>query len=316
MSYYREAIRRLEVEREKKRKQAENQLLAAYKKFPQIQEIDAEIKILGLRMSKEALNLSQNLPKLTDDLKKLKEEKHKLIEANNCQKFFRPQYFCGVCKDFGFNKNCRCFKKILINIFYANSNLQHVPKEDSFDNFNFDYYSSQKNNEINMSPRENMELIYKEIQKFVNNFNNPHTNLLFYGRSGLGKSFLCHCIAKEILKKGYSVVYTDVNSFFKKVEQKRFSDEQVDTDIYYWCDLLIMDDLGTEFSTKLTKTELFNIINIRLLKRKSTVISTNLDFDDLQEEYTDRITGRIGGEYKNFKFYGEDIRILKNKGGF
>ena len=163
-----------------------------------------------------------------------------------------------------------------------------------------------------------MEINLSVCKDFVENFESKKENLLFYGNTGLGKTFLCSAIAKEIAHKGHTVMYNTASRLFKALEKERFAKKEDNefnqmsiSDDILGVDLLIIDDLGTEFGTIVTSSELFDIINIRLIEHKPVIISTNLTPDRLQDQYSDRIASRIVGEYKCLKFFGDDIRIIK-----
>jgi DNA replication protein DnaC len=178
-----------------------------------------------------------------------------------------------------------------------------------------------------MSPSENMQMIYKTAVKFVDGFGKDFQNLFLYGAVGLGKTFMCNCIAKDILDKGYTVIYMTAPRMFKVIEDYRFrrSDaedsgemmEMIDTASEV--DLLIIDDLGAEFDTMVTSVALFDIINQRLISKKPTVISTNLDYiKDMNDRYSDRVISRLWGNFRMLKFFGvkddnggDDIRVKK-----
>ena len=205
---------------------------------------------------------------------------------------------------------------------YDGSNMREITKYENFDSFNINFYSENQMAGENMSPRENMQRILAVCLEFTKNFSKKTCNLMFYGPSGLGKTFLCSCIARELLDKGYTVLYATSPQLFKAIEKERFSrtDENEDrrtiNDDIQAVDLLIIDDLGTELNTSFTSSELFDILNTRLIASKPVIISTNLLFEEIQERYSERITSRIMGDYKPLKFYGEDIRIMKSFGGF
>ncbi|MEG0579168.1 MAG: ATP-binding protein, partial [Niameybacter sp.] len=242
-------------------------------------------------------------------------------------------YDCRLCKDTGFisdvsNKDtianeyanhrpCKCFKQSLINLSYDQSNLRSIGVDQNFSNFNFDYYSDQLDKEYNKSPRKNMEMIYQQCIDFVEQFGYRRNNLLFHGPTGLGKTFLCNCIAKELLNQGHSVLYLSAQELFKLFEESRFHREDMEEnaknnlDVLLTVDLLIIDDFGTEATNSFTGPDLFHVINTRALNKTSTIISTNLSLNDWRTLYSDRIISRIFGDYSVFRLFGEDIRLLK-----
>lgn len=294
-----------------------------YQKIPRIQEIDQEISSVGVKIAKAVLKKPDDSEKLAYSLKKilkqLKEEKKELLkQAGLKEDFMDLKYHCEKCKDTGYidTKRCICFQQKLINIIYNQSNLGEIIKAENFQTFNINLYRDQRLENEKISPKENMFDIYGVCKKFIKDFENTFENLLFYGNTGLGKTFLCNCIAKELMDRGKTVLYMTAGQLFKAVEDSHFKrEEQFEytniLDDVLTVDLLIIDDLGTEFSTILSSSELFHIINERLLTKKPVVLSTNLAPSDLINHYSDRIVSRLTGGYKVLKFFGDDIRFKK-----
>ena len=297
-----------------------------YEKLPRVEEIDKRLSAIGLALAQMVLHREDNQDKrklLKMESEELTKEKNGLLhEYGYDDDFFEDIFKCGVCKDTGFadGKQCNCLKQRLIAKYFEMSNLGKVMDYDNFDSFNLSYYSDMTDPDHSISPRANMERAFTVALKFVDNFDTDFENLLLYGATGLGKTFLSNCIARELLEKGRTVLYTSSSQLFRHVEDLRFgrNQEQLNSSAIlntaYEADLLIIDDLGTEFSTTVTTAELFNFINTRLLKKKPTIISTNLSPNDLARMYTDRITSRIYGEYTLLHFFGDDIRVGKKHG--
>ena len=186
----------------------------------------------------------------------------------------------------------------------------------SFDSFSLHWYSDRTDPEEGVFPRENMENIYEACQKYARQFGPESGNLLFFGSTGLGKTFLSAAIAREVSASGFSVVYDTAAHVFQRFEAEKFDrDEDAGHDVrrVLRCDLLILDDLGTEHSTPFVKSVLYQIINTRLLERRATILSTNLPPEDIAERYSSQIASRIEGEYQIFEFFGEDIRQLRRE---
>ena len=211
-------------------------------------------------------------------------------------------------------------KQKLIDISYNKSNLLNLGK-DTFEEFNFSIFSDQPNPEkysVSISPKENIKKIYKISKDFVENFDKDDTqNLLFIGSTGTGKTFLSSCIANEIIKKGYTVLYQTTPILLDSIFEYKYSDDNKNSkELYnsiYNANLLIIDDLGTENSTPAKFAELFAIINERLKNPKTkTVISSNFDLDKLSKFYDSRLISRFIGNYKICKFFGEDLRLKKS----
>lgn len=294
-----------------------------YKLIPKIAEIDNKLLEISVEVSKNILNRNIDRESLLNDLKSksldLQTEKELLLVSHNYPKDYLYTIFkCKLCEDTGYiiNKKCNCLKQRLINKYYNLSNLKNTLEKENFDNFDIRFYSDKIDPVSGISPKENIKAIYQASYKFVTNFGIEFKNLLFYGNAGLGKTFLCNCIAKNILDSGIPVLYVTSGQLFKTIEQERFNRSEMDNpfeqiNMFHTIDLLIIDDLGTEFSTIVTQAELFNIINSRLLNKKPTIISTNLSPKDFENQYSDRMISRFAGNYELMKFIGEDIRSKK-----
>lgn len=301
-----------------------------YSNNPRLQEIDDILSKEAIRVSK-LLIVSKDTSLLTDlnlKIETLKKEKEKILNSIGLTlEDLKPVYECSDCNDTGYITNsfnttmCHCLKQKLFDIEYNKSNIYNLEKQ-NFEHFSFDYYSnevdeSKYNSKI--SPKENIEKIKKLSTSFIENFDNENEkNLLFTGNTGLGKSFLSSCIANEILKKGKTVLYQTAPVMLDTVIDYRFGKNNSSKDIYenlLSVDLLIIDDLGTECMNTMKFSELFNIVNTRLLnannKVTKTIISTNLSLQNLFSTYDERIVSRIVGNYNICYFFGDDIRFIK-----
>ena len=216
---------------------------------------------------------------------------------------------------------CNCLKQKIFNIEYNKSNIGNIEFE-NFSSFSLNYYSDEINVEkygLNISPRENIKTIKKISENFIKNFENPsEKNLLFTGNTGLGKTFLCNCIAYELLKQGKTVLYQTAPVMIDNIINCRFGKSDTNSNIIdniLNVDLLIIDDLGTETLNNMKLTELFTIINSRILNQNNkitkTIISTNLDLKTIFSIYNERIGSRFVGHYNICKFIGDDIRFKK-----
>ena len=307
---------------------AEQRKIDLYNNEPILQKIDDELSKEAIAISKKMLIVKDSslLVDLNKKIDQLKKEKEKILTSlGKDLNYLKPNYECKDCSDTGyFFKDgqtimCHCLKQRLFNLEYNKSNIANLEKE-NFEHFSFDLYSNEINEEkyhSKISPRKNIEFIYKLAHKFIDNFENTEQkNLLFTGNTGLGKSFLSSCIANEILKKGKTVLYQTAPVMLDTVIDYRFG-KNVSKDIYdnlLNVDLLIIDDLGTENINSMKFSELFNIINTRLLnsnKITKTIISTNLSLDNLFKTYDERIVSRLVGNYDICHFFGDDIRFKK-----
>ena len=325
-------LKSLLIEYDKKRMQAEEiadiNKRKLYAEFPRLSEIDKKISFLALSTIKEVTqnNDKKLIAKLNKEIEDLKKEKNSLLrsigkKADNIY----PHYECSKCRDTGYisingkTQMCNCLKQRIYNIEYNKSNINALEKQ-NFEKFNLNFYSTKINPEkyqSDISPRENMKLILEICHHFINNFDDiDEKNLLFTGKTGLGKTFLSSSIANELLKKEKTVLYQTASVMLDMIIDYRFNRNNISKDIYDYLlnvDLLIIDDLGTEGPNQIKLVELFNIINSRLLNTKKitkTIISTNLSLQQLFETYDERIVSRLVGNYNICYFFGEDIRFF------
>lgn len=293
-----------------------------YLTVPRIKEIDDEIYSLGFGNMQNILKNPDEADKYNSEMKErfrvLKAEKQKLIEENNIPADYdKYKYECSLCGDTGYTpdgKKCVCFKQKLINAAYAKSNLGDILDKQNFDTFSFDYYSREKGNE-EKSPYENMEKIFKRVKEYCDNFDDEKKSLLFYGTAGLGKTFLSSCIAKNIIEKEKTVIYTRATQMFSVYEDYKFgrmSDRSVIDDLYNF-DLLIIDDLGAEAPNKNNAAFLFDLVSDRLSENKKIIINTNLNIGELVKIYSERFVSRVYENFELLRFFGDDIRVQKFK---
>lgn len=309
--------------------QIENQLILnnrkqeIYKKIPRIQEIDQTIAASSIDAVRAKLKHG------TDTTTSAKEQNHILIsEKEDLLKthgyptdYLQPIFTCHLCRDTGRigSEYCSCFKQAAISLLYRQSNLDQILEIENFEHFDLSYYSKEKDDTHPYTSYDNINNILNKTKSFVDAFDTEGGNLLFYGETGLGKTYLSHCIAKALLDTQHTVLYQSAIHLFEDVcgdviMNKGQNPGSQETYRYlYNCDLLIIDDLGTEFTNSFVSSELYNILNTRMRERKSTLISTNLNLQELTERYSDRITTRIFAEYKVYTFYGDNIRLAKRK---
>lgn len=321
---YKEIEREYETIRSRKAAELRYRKEVAEQKVPKLADITRELALVGVQATKIVLQKPDDATEITEALKQkqntLLEERQSLLQQAGIQPdFLEPEYECATCQDTGYvgNERCLCFRRKLMDKMYDQSNIRDIVEQENFDSFDLRLYSDKVNPKEGISPRENAQKILRRALTFTQNFDTGGESLLLYGSTGLGKTFLCSCIAKELLDKGKMVLYLSSGQLFRKLEELRFSKEN-EREKEDWdkelleTDLLIIDDLGTEFSTLFTTTELFRIINDRKLLGKPVVISTNLLPEEMTNLYSDRITSRLR-EYSSIKFFGEDIRLLKKR---
>jgi DNA replication protein DnaC len=289
------------------------------KRHPEIIDLDNNIQKLSLEMAVAVIkssNSEQTLNQYKDKITDLRFKKcEMLVERGYDPEYLNLRYNCNKCKDTGFigNTKCVCYKQKLVKLYYKNSELETAIKSNNFNNFDLNLFSSHKLGEEKFSPRKNMENNLEYILKdYIPNFESISTNLLFFGNPGSGKTYLSYCISKAILDKGYLVIYKTSDELIKNLKDIRFNNDSNLESLLLECDLLIIDDLGAEYLNEFTITELFNLINKRILSSKKMLISTNLTLPGITKQYSERIASRLIGEFKLCKFYSEDIRIKKN----
>lgn len=320
---YDEIIRSYNRQELENKRQLDERISIVYEKIPRIREINSEIASLSLNTAKKLLMSEDMADKNSLDcfkekLHALSEEKMNLLKQNGFPSDYMDMHYkCADCQDSGYidNKKCHCFKRAEIEILYRQSNLQGILDIENFDTFDLECFDDTVNEAVSSkSPRENMRNVLAICHNFTDNFgkeDSKYHNLFFVGETGVGKTFLTNCIAKELLEKSISVIYLSANSFFDVLGDAQFGrsmDAKNKTALILDCDLLIIDDLGTELSNAFTNSELFNIINDRLLHKKSTIISTNLNFSELMNKYSERITSRLKYDYTFIKVFGDDLR--------
>lgn len=290
------------------------------KKIPEVLDIENEIAKLCINLSILSFKDMTNREKILNDLREkitdLRIRKSELLMSNGYSiDYVSRHYNCDKCKDTGYigSKQCTCYKQKLVKLYYKDSHLDFILKKNNFENFNINYYSSNRTGEEPRSPRKNMEEnIIPFVMNYIKNFPYLNTNLLFYGNSGTGKTFLSNCIAKDLLDKGFLVIYRTADDLIQELKKIKFESNSTLENLLLNCDLLILDDLGTEQITDFSSTELFNLLNKKLLLNKKMLISSNYSLEKLSRTYSERITSRLFGNFNLFKFYGEDIRVKIN----
>ncbi len=291
-----------------------------YKKLPRIKEIDDEIYSLGFGNMRNILKNPDKADEYNSEMKEkfkvLKAEKERLIKENNIEPDYdKYKYECEKCSDTGFTpdgKRCVCYTQKLIDEAYTKSNLGDILEKQNFGTFSFEYYSKNADG-YEISPYENTVKIYSRCKEYCENFDNEFKSLLFSGPTGLGKTFLSSCIAKELIDKGKIVIYVRATKLFTMYEDYKFgrnNDKSV-IDNLYNADLLIIDDLGTEPQNKNNISFLFDLICERISYGRKFIINTNLNINEIAKAYSSRFASRIFESFEVYKFFGEDIRIKK-----
>ncbi|MBQ4069514.1 MAG: ATP-binding protein [Lachnospiraceae bacterium] len=284
-------------------------------KFPRIEVINQEISSVSIAIAKATvLDNKDVICEYREKLQALRDEKADIL---NQAGYKNIPYYCPDCKDTGYldtGKKCHCFRQKELELLYSQSNIKNAISRENFDTFSYEYYSpSYIDKATNISALTNIKKVVIDCRSFIENFDSRNPNLFLYGSTGVGKTFLTNCIAKELLDRYHSVIYLSAIQLFDLLAEESFSRDNNSsfTDDILNCDLLIIDDLGTELNNSFTISALFNCLNERLLRKHSTIISSNLSLEDLQNQYNERLFSRIIGNYKTLKIFGEDIRFLK-----
>ena len=289
--------------------------------IPDIGRLDDDIRSLSVSYARQSLTKGLKEGNLQEKIDAITKEKESLLTRHGFPAdYLKPVYECPDCEATGYidGVKCHCFAKAIVNFLYSQSNLQEVLERENFSFFHLDFYPDDYIEETTgQTPRDNMRNILDTVNNFIRDFDTRHDNLLLYGNTGVGKTFLTNCIAKELLDKSHTVVYLTSLKLFDiletyKFEKGRAQDEKDATVSYILnSDLLILDDLGTELNNSFTSSQLYYCIDTRKNSGKSTIISTNLSFDDLRERYSERIFSRITSSYTLIKVTGDDIRLKK-----
>lgn len=293
-----------------------------YNLIPELKEIDDEVINCSIHSAKLLLTGNDtalaSLKKVTDAAcsKRVK----LLVSHGYPEDYLQPTYHCVDCKDTGYidNEKCHCFKQAIVDIVYSQSNIKAAIARENFSCFSYDYYSEDfVDPSTKLTPRENIKKVVEACNRYIETFGKEFQNLLLYGNTGVGKTFLANCIAKELLDRAHTVIYLTAFQLFDILEKNKFGkgeenyEFQNQFDYILDCDLLIIDDLGTELNNSFVNVQLYLCINERYLRRKSTIISTNLSLDNINTIYSERVFSRIASNYALLKIVGEDIRLKK-----
>lgn len=319
--HYNRLLRKYEETRMDHLRQQRERREEIYEALPELALLDGQLAEGSVVAAKAALDGdSAALDRLAETNRRISEQKQLLLTgAGYPADALELTYTCPDCKDTGFldSEKCHCFKQALTLALSQNSTLGHILEKENFDTFSFSYYDDMTaDSKLHLTPQDNIRKVVADAKTFVQEFDEVFRNLLIYGNTGVGKTFLTNCIAKELMDSAHHVVYMTSHALFEAFEAHQFNhgDPSESSTLYHYifdCDLLIIDDLGTEFSNTFTNSRLYTCINERYLHEKPTVISTNLSLEQLRDRYSERIFSRITGNYTLLKLIGKDIRVLK-----
>ncbi len=311
-SQYQKIRRDYEKRQLQNRHLLEQRIEEVYVAIPAYKDLEDSISSVSVSQGKKLLDGDGNaLSELKHLIHELSEQKKALlVQAGFPDDYLEPIYHCNDCQDTGYSngQKCHCFKQAMISMLYEQSNIQEMLKKENFSSLSEHFYQGE-------------DLIHfrravANCRKFIENFNSSYQNLFFYGTVGTGKSFLSGCVAKDLIEKGQAIIYFSASQLFESLSVNPY-DFKNKEDLYnlyediYNCDLLIIDDLGTETTRANVSSLFFSCLNERHLREKSTLISTNLSLEELRSRYSDRIFSRITSNYELCKLSGPDIRMYK-----
>lgn len=321
----RRALQRFEEDKRERETRFQERREGVFRRQPRLREIDAELRATMSRIISSALRHGTDpgpaVEVLREENLRLQEEKRQLL----AQMALPPDCLeekpaCALCGDTGYRGGqvCRCLRS-----YYAREQQKELSRmldlgSQSFETFSLDWYPEDYNPALGISARENMDWVYRTCRRFAEHFRPESGSLLLTGDPGLGKTFLSAAIAREVSGDGWSVVYDTAAHVFDRFEALKFGREErdeaaSDVDRALNCDLLILDDLGTEMTTAFVQSALYQIVNTRLMEKRATVLNTNLKVDEIAKRYSPQIASRIEGEYQVLPVFGEDIRKLKKE---
>ena len=326
MAYSTEVVRRARARlaQAKADRESENRehLQRAYNTVPRLAEIDKQLRVTMASAIGAVFSAGGDVQSAVNEAKEknlaLQAERENLVNEYFEEGFLDDSPICDVCGGSGYigSNMCECLRELCRQAQKKELTFLNEGRE-TYDQIRLDYYPDRIDPKLGVNIRAVMERTLQTCRRYAYSFSEKSGNLLFSGDTGLGKTFLSACIARTVADNGYSVVYESAGHLFSKLERAKFGGDEearADTEKYTACDLLIIDDLGTEMGGQFVTSTLYTLINDRLLGRKSTIISTNLDVESLSHRYSPQIVSRLRGDYTRVAFLGDDIRVKKNWG--
>lgn len=294
-----------------------------YQKFPQIKQIRNDIISINATLISAVLKREKNVSSLTERIKSQTTTKRLeyvsiLIENGYPADYLDIHYSCPLCEDQGFlnGDRCVCLKNLANTVATSEFTDQTPIRASTFDTIDLKYYPTTKIPNREITIRDHMKTVLENCTRYAKNFSLKSDSILMLGGTGLGKTHFSFAIANEVINKNFSVVYVSANDLFRHLNDEyfnRLNDDKYSIATVLASDLLIIDDLGSEFQTALSKSYLYNIVNTRILDNKPTIMSTNLSLSELNKQYEDRIISRLTTLYATALFYGQDVRLLIKK---
>ena len=326
MAYSAEVLRRararLAMAREDRESENREHLQIAYNQVPRLREIDIQLRATMAMAAQAAFSQGEDPQELLQEARRknmlLQQERAELAALHFEEGFLDDSPICDCCGGNGYigSVMCECLRELCRQEQKKELTFLNVGRE-SFEQFRLDYYPDREDPRLGVNIRALMERTFQTCRRYAQSFSEKSPNLLFSGDTGLGKTFLSACIARAVADNGYSVMYESAGHLFSNLERAKFGNDEAarrESDRYLACDLLIVDDLGTEMPGQFTTAALYSLMNDRILSGKPTIISTNLTVEEFEKRYNRQIASRLRGSYQRVPFLGEDIRVMKNRG--
>lgn len=322
-SQYNAVMRDYEKRQLKNRHEREARIARVYQQVPQLKQLEQEISAQAAACARQSLSGSpEKIKEMKAQLEEMRLRRKELLKNSGFpEDYMEMRYTCPDCRDTGFTdgKRCHCFERARLRILYAQSGIEQALERENFSTFSFEWYDSRERlPQLGMTELDYMKLVAGRCREFAAEFPDKGENLLFTGSTGVGKTFLTNCIAKALIDRGISVIYLSSQDLFELFSKCRFGrdgqDEAEETCRHILdCQMLIIDDLGTELNNSFVSSQLFYCINERINRKLGTIISTNLSMDMLRDTYSDRVASRLMSHYATIPLYGGDIRVKKRQ---
>ena len=328
MAYSAEVLRRararLAMAREDRESENREHLQNAYQQVPRLREIDIQLRATMAMAAQAAFSQGEDPQELLQEARRknmlLQQERAELAALHFEEGYLDDSPICDRCGGNGYigSAMCECLRELCRQEQKQELTYLNVGRE-SCEQFRLDFYPDREDARLGVNIRSVMEKTFHTCRRYAQSFSEKSPNLLFSGDTGLGKTFLSACIARTVADNGYSVMYESAGHLFANLERAKFSGDETarrESDKYLVCDLLIVDDLGTEMPGQFTTAALYSLMNDRILSGKPTIISTNLTIEEFEKRYNRQIASRLRGSYIRVPFLGDDIRVMKNRGGY